>query len=115
MLHSSAEAASRRYGFYSLVLLWLLAGVSGAFLTGDIFNLYVWFEVMLISSFGLIIIGSERKIQLDGAIEIRLPQPHRDDAVSLAHSAISTALFGTLNMADIVAQGGGRRNRSARS
>ena len=31
----------------------LLTGVCGAFLAGDIFNLYVWFEVMLIASFGL--------------------------------------------------------------
>jgi multicomponent Na+:H+ antiporter subunit D len=38
----------------------LLAGVCGAFLTGDLFNLYVWFEVMLISSFGLLILGGPR-------------------------------------------------------
>ena len=32
----------------------LLVGVCGAFLTGDLFNLYVWFEVMLIASFVLL-------------------------------------------------------------
>ncbi len=34
----------------------LLLGVSGSFCTGDIFNLYVWFEVMLIASFGLLVL-----------------------------------------------------------
>ena len=34
----------------------LLAGLCGAFLTGDIFNLYVWFEVMLIATFGLLVV-----------------------------------------------------------
>jgi multicomponent Na+:H+ antiporter subunit D len=56
--------SSRRYGFYPFLMV-LMAGVSGAFLTGDIFNLYVWFEVLLISSFGLLILGSERE-QIDG-------------------------------------------------
>lgn len=44
----------------------LLAGVCGAFLTGDLFNMYVWFEVMLISSFGLLVISGS-KAALDGA------------------------------------------------
>src|SRR5690606_5032385 len=35
----------------------LLLGVTGAFLTGDLFNLYVWFEIMLIASFGLLVQG----------------------------------------------------------
>ena len=61
-------------------LMLMMAGVSGAFLTGDIFNLYVWFEVFVIASFGLLILGSER-VQLDGAIEIRDPQSRRHDAV----------------------------------
>src|SRR3954467_14982307 len=39
-------------GYHPLIQV-LLMGVSGAFLTGDIFNLYVWFEVMLIASFVL--------------------------------------------------------------
>src|SRR5690606_26657897 len=54
----------RRYGFFPLMLL-MMAGVGGSFLTGDIFNLYVWFEVFLISSFGLLVLGSEHE-QLDG-------------------------------------------------
>ena len=42
----------------------LLAGVGGAFATADLFNLYVWFEVMLICSVGLFAIGG-RTDQLD--------------------------------------------------
>jgi multicomponent Na+:H+ antiporter subunit D len=40
------------FGYHALIHV-VLMGVSGAFLTGDIFNLYVWFEVMLIGSFVL--------------------------------------------------------------
>jgi multicomponent Na+:H+ antiporter subunit D len=43
-------------------------GVCGAFLTGDIFNLYVWFEVMLMASFVLLALGGERA-QVEGAIK----------------------------------------------
>ena len=35
----------------------LLTGVCGAFVTGDVFNLYVWFEVLLAGSFALIVLG----------------------------------------------------------
>jgi multicomponent Na+:H+ antiporter subunit D len=35
----------------------LLAGVSGSFITGDVFNLYVWFEVLLMGSFALMALG----------------------------------------------------------
>jgi multicomponent Na+:H+ antiporter subunit D len=42
--------------------------VCGAFVTGDIFNMYVWFEVMLIASFGLIVVGGGRA-QLDAAVK----------------------------------------------
>lgn len=46
----------------------LLAGVGGAFATADLFNLYVWFEVMLICSLGLLSAGGKRH-QLDGAFK----------------------------------------------
>jgi multicomponent Na+:H+ antiporter subunit D len=86
------------YGFHPLLHA-LLAGVCGAFLTGDIFNLYVWFEVMLIASFALLVLGGTRA-QLDGAVKY------------VALNLIATILFlsgigllygmtGTLNMADL--------------
>ncbi len=47
------DAGRERYGFHALYHF-LLMGVCGAFLTGDLFNLYVWFEVMLMASFVLL-------------------------------------------------------------
>lgn len=46
-------------GFHVLFHI-LMMGVYGAFSTGDLFNLYVWFEVLLISSFVLIAISKEQ-------------------------------------------------------
>lgn len=52
----SIDKRREAFGYYPL-LHTLLMGVSGAFLTGDMFNLYVWFEVMLIASFVLMALG----------------------------------------------------------
>lgn len=46
----------------------LLAGVGGAFVTADLFNLYVWFEVMLLSSVGLLALGLGRR-HLDATLK----------------------------------------------
>ncbi len=87
-----------RHGFFAFLLL-LMAGVSGAFLTGDIFNLYVWFEVLLISSFGLLILGSEPK-QIEGALKYAILNLI-GTTLFLITVGYLYAIFGTLNMADI--------------
>jgi len=92
------DTLKRRYGFYPF-LLFLMAGVSGAFLTGDVFNLYVWFEVLLISSFGLIVLGGERE-QIDGAMKYGLLNLVGTTLFLVAVGYLY-AIFGTLNMADI--------------
>jgi multicomponent Na+:H+ antiporter subunit D len=56
----------RRAGFDPL-FLGMIAAVNGAFLTGDIFNLYVWFELMLVSALGLVTLD-RRRAQIDGAL-----------------------------------------------
>lgn len=96
--HVEINNSGRRYGFYPLLML-LMAGVCGAFLTGDIFNLYVWFEVLLISSFGLLILGSERE-QIDGALKYAVLNLMATTLFLIAVGYLY-AIFGTLNMADI--------------
>lgn len=90
--------SGRRYGFFPFLML-LMAGVSGAFLTGDVFNLYVWFEVLLISSFGLLILGSEKE-QIDGALKYAILNLLGTTFFLIAVGYLY-AIFGTLNMADI--------------
>src|SRR5690606_3570045 len=92
------DASGRRYGFYPFLLL-MMTGVCGAFLTGDIFNLYVWFEVLLISSFGMLVLGNERP-QLDGALKYALLNLVATTLFLLA-TGLLYGLVGTLNMADI--------------
>ena len=87
-----------RNGFHPLYHV-LLTGVTGSFITGDLFNLYVWFEVMLIASFALLALGSE-KVQLDGAIKyaaINLVST----VMFLIAIAVLYGMTGTLNMADL--------------
>jgi Formate hydrogenlyase subunit 3/Multisubunit Na+/H+ antiporter, MnhD subunit len=91
--------ADGRDAFHAMVLL-LLAGVTGAFLTGDLFNLYVWFEVTLIASFGLIVQGG-RPAQLDGAVKYGFLN-FLATTLFLLSLGLLYGLLGTLNMADIM-------------
>lgn len=92
-------ARQREQAFYHPLYHGLLLGVVGSFMTGDLFNLYVWFEVMLISSFGLLVVSGSRE-QLDAGVKyVTL------NLVATTLFLISVAFLygatGTLNMADL--------------
>ena len=86
------------FGYFPLLHV-LLMGVNGAFITGDIFNLYVWFEVMLIASFVLIAFGG-RRLQMEGALKY-VTLNLVSSALFLAGVGILYGKTGTLNMADL--------------
>lgn len=89
----------RQDHFYFPLFFILLMGVNGAFLTGDLFNLFVFFEILLIASFALLVLGSE-------------PDQLRETIKYLVINLIASTFFlvalavtyrslGTLNMADL--------------
>lgn len=91
--------AEREYNYFHPFFLFLIVGVNGSFLTGDLFNLFVFFEVMLISSFILISFGSG-KYQLRESLKYVII-----NTVSSMFFIIAVAYIygvtGTLNLADL--------------
>ncbi|MFU8841924.1 MAG: proton-conducting transporter membrane subunit, partial [Nitriliruptoraceae bacterium] len=79
----------------------LLCGVCGAFITADVFNLYVWFEVLLIGSFALISLGGGRR-RLAGTMTYVVLNLVATLFFLLSAGMIYSAT-GTLNMADMAA------------
>jgi len=95
---SAIDHGRERFGYYPLFHL-LLLGVSGSFLTGDLFNLYVWFEVMLISSFALLALGGE-PAQIEGSIKY-VTLNLVASALLLTAIGLVYGLTGSLNMASL--------------
>lgn len=86
------------YGYFP-IFHFLIMGLNGAFLTGDIFNLYVWFEVIIIASFVLLTLGG-RKAQLEGAVKY-MALNILASTFFLTGIGILYGITGTLNMADL--------------
>ena len=87
-----------RMSFYPLCLV-LVMGVNGAFLTGDFFNLYVFFEVLLMASFVLLTIGGQPAQTHSGIRYVVLNL--LGSLVFLAAAGIAYGTLGTLNMAQM--------------
>jgi len=101
-LAASVYSTSRwdRAGVHFHPLLQLqLMGLNGAFLTGDLFNLFVFFEVLLAASYGLLLHGSGRQRVRAGLhyIAINLAA----SSLFLIGAALLYGVTGTLNMADL--------------
>ena len=84
--------------FHALLHLQLM-GLCGAFLTGDLFNLFVFFEILLIASYGLLLFGGGRE-RLSAAFQYIVLNLVGSALFLLAVGALYGVL-GTLNMADV--------------
>ncbi len=89
----------RQRMFFHPLFQILLMGVNGSFLTGDIFNLFVWFEVLLVASYGLMALGSA-PYQLQETFKYLVVNATAS-AMFLIAVALIYSLTGTLNMADL--------------
>lgn len=99
MLYTTDEDAPQvSIHFHSLAQL-LIAGVNGAFLTGDLFNLFVFFEILLVASYGLLMLGHGARRARAGLHYVLLNV--LGSSIFLIGIAIIYGTTGTLNMADL--------------
>jgi len=96
--HGTIDANRERFAYYPL-LAFLLMGINFSFLSGDLFTLYVAFEVMLMSSFVLLTLGGERP-QLGGGMNY-VTLNLISSTIFLIAAGLTYAVAGTLNLADL--------------
>ena len=90
--------SQQRYFFYPFFHV-LLLGVNWSFVTGDLFNLFVAYEVMLIGSYGSMMVGGTRQQVRQTMMYVALNLV--GGALFVVGVALVYALVGTLNMADL--------------
>lgn len=89
----------RRSDYFHFLFLVQVAGLNGAFLTGDLFNLFVFFEVLLIASYNLLVYGGGEG-RTSAAIHYVVLNL-TGSALFLMGVGVLYGLTGTLNMADL--------------
>ncbi len=103
LVYASAGDDRRGRHFHPLFQFQLM-GLNGAFLTGDLFNLFVFFEVLLIASYGLMLHGAGRRRLRAGThyVVVNLVA----STLFLFGVAFIYGVTGTLNMADLAVKVG---------
>jgi multicomponent K+:H+ antiporter subunit D len=96
---AAADGLSRRNPLFSALLLFQVAGLNGAFLTADLFNLFVFFEVLLAASYALLLAASDRGAVLAGIHYVAVNL--LGSTLFLMAAALLYGVLGTLNMADL--------------
>lgn len=99
LLYAIASGWDDRGRHFHALFQFQLMGIMGAFLTGDLFNLFVFFEVLLIASYGLMIHAGGQK-RLRAGVQYVLFNLIGSTLFLFALGAIY-AETGTLNMADL--------------
>jgi multicomponent K+:H+ antiporter subunit D len=98
-VHSWLTGLDRRGWHFHALFQFQLLGVNGAFLTGDLFNLFVFFEVLLIASYGLMLHGQGAK-RLTAGVQYVIVNLV-GSSVFLVALGLLYGITGTLNMADM--------------
>jgi multicomponent K+:H+ antiporter subunit D len=89
----------RRGGYFHALFQMQLLGINGAFLTGDLFNLFVFFEILLIASYALQLHGGGRE-RVRAALHLVVLNLVGSSIFLIGVAAIYAAT-GTLNLADL--------------
>lgn len=98
----SVAKDDRKGPFFYPLFMFQVMGINGAFLTGDIFNLFVFFEVLLISSYALLVHGGGKEKTRAGFQYVTLNL--LGSAFFLIALGTLYGTLGTLNMADMAAK-----------